>query len=160
MRSLDRAKPVRKKPWASLIAIAALVASVSASAGELDGKAISCDGGDYEFRRGHAVSWMIWVIGSRADLTDYPDLAKKYYTSHSTVWWTDVSSKKDKPFEYITTLWSLDRKTLALTVTVDDEVTKEWNCEVYAVGDFKNMLEARRAETQRRVDESMKDNKI
>ena len=42
IRSLDRAKPVHKKPWASLIAIAALFASASASAGELDGKAIVC----------------------------------------------------------------------------------------------------------------------
>ena len=32
MRTLDRAKPIHKKPWASLIAIAALVASVSAIA--------------------------------------------------------------------------------------------------------------------------------
>ena len=144
----------------ALIAISAMLVSVFASAGEVDGKAISCDGGDYEFRRGRAISWMIWVVSSKAVLSDYPDRASKYYTSHTTVWWLDVSSKENKPLEYTTTKWSLDRRTLALTVTVDDEVTKKWNCEVYAVGDFKNMLEARRAETQRRVDEEMEDNKI
>lgn len=37
MRTPDRGKPVHKKPWASLIAIAALVASVSARAGYVEG---------------------------------------------------------------------------------------------------------------------------
>ena len=138
-----------------------LLLPLSVSAGEVDGRAISCDGWrDYEFRRGQVVAWRIWTIGSKAILEDYPELADDYYTSHTTIWWLDVSSKKDKPLEYTTTEWSLNRKTLALTVTVDDKVKEKWSCEVYSVEDFKNMLEARRTATQKMVEEEMKGNKI
>ena len=87
-----------------------LLLPLSFNAGELDCKAISCDGGDYEFRGGRTVSWMIWVIGSWADLSDYPELASNYHTPHSTVWSLDVSKKKNKFFEYTPTKGSLDRK--------------------------------------------------
>ena len=141
----------------SLIAIATLVASVSASAGELDGKALLCQRDDYpamspygfEFRDGKLHKH--WVItrdgGTRAVVVIQDDIP--YTAKLSTVEWDEV--------------FSLDRKTLTLTSGYDFKGEPYWtaSCEISpSVGAMKQAMEMDRQDLQRQIDEEMKDNKI
>ena len=172
---MEGVKTAQGRMMRSPIAIAALVASVSASAGELDGKAISCDNGrqNLEFRGGRVVSWYVWggggILGDARIVED--DEPPAYYALTNTVIWSsyiaagELLSRDGEPSLASTTGYTLDRKTLALEVKEEksDGKIREWihQCEVYSsMTDFKAMLEAYRAETQRRIDEQMKDNKI
>ena len=66
-----------------------LLLSLSVSAGELDGKAISCDDGrkNIEFRRGRIVNWFVWggggILGDAR--IEKSDDAPTYYALTSTV---------------------------------------------------------------------------
>ena len=141
----------------SLIATAALLASVSASAGELDGKAILCLRSDapelspygYEFRDGKIFTHRVITVdnGKKAQVTDY---SSEYTAAVDTVFWNDDFNK-------------LDRKTLMLTVygkmTLDVLFTRQ--CEVSdSVGAMKQVIETHRQKTQGLIDEQMQGNKI
>ena len=136
-----------------LIAIAALLASVSASAGELDGKALICGElaeDDYlmywEFDDDRVMGTEIAIEGTKAVerkmgrlLTD----EEKTYRVHpnNADWWR---------------FWHLDRTTLDLEFKdgSDGEVQYKYLCEL------STSLEAERLKAQKAIDERMKDNKI
>ena len=165
MRTLDRGKPVHKKPWASLIAIAALVASVSASAGELDGKAIVCTSDHehvavealslvaFEFMNGAVTGRLISTQGTNAVIDEFGVGVKDrgYREEPGTVsWWSG---------------YYLDRVTLVLrfygSSRDHDEPKYKWQCQVSpSLESHRQFLEARREQAQKSIDESMKDNKI
>lgn len=147
-----------------LIAIAALLASVLASAGELDGKAITCERPRYdrpkivEFRDGGIVGWDIRVedtqaIVAESDYRKYPD--SDYEVSPTGITWTTIVVFRNR----------LDRETLELVSTMASDEAGDsptvWQCEVIAsLDDLQKMLEELRAVKQAEIDEEMKDNKI
>ena len=165
----------RSKKTHPLLAILLLL-PLSVSAGELDGKAISCDDGrkNIEFRGGRVVNWCVFggggILGD-ARITKCDDEAPSYYALTNTVFWSayigtgELGSHEGKPSLAFSIGYILDRKTLSLKIESErsDGETKErtYQCEVYlSIKDFKEMLEARRAEMQRRIDEDMEENKI
>ena len=135
-----------------------LLASVSASAGELDGKAILCDRDDrpdvygFEFRNGKSL--MSYVK------TD----ADRFVASlhHWEEWGADPYAAKAKTLEW--GFYSLDRKTLILTGSEGSQLSPKFftaSCEVSpSVGAMKQAMEMHRQDMQRQIDERMKDNKI
>ena len=141
----------------SLLAIAALVASVSVSAGELDGKGIECVRPTHpapilvSFQDGVATEFKIYVRGTEAVLEE-SKLSGGDYTVFST------------KVEYPTLIGDdmvLDRATLILGIRNDGKLITQWQCEVYtSLTDFEAMMEARRVQKQAEIDEEMKDNKI
>lgn len=136
-----------------LIAIAALLTSVLASAGELDGKALICgelaEDDDllyWEFEDGRVMGTEIIIQGTKAaarelgqKLTD----EEKTYRVHpnNADWWS---------------FWHLDRTTLDLEFKdgYEREAEYKYQCEL------STSLEAERLKAQKAIDERMKDNKI
>ena len=148
----------------SLIAIAALVASVSASAGELDGKAIFCERPGYdrpnivEFRDGNTVSWSIGVEGTQAVVKEYVGHAPSanYKVSPTAITWDSVAVFENR----------LDLETLELVTTLYSEGKPHdsptiWQCEVVSsLDNLQKMLEELREAKQAEIDQQMKNNKI
>jgi hypothetical protein len=150
----------------SLIAVAALVASVSVSAGKLDGKGMACYKEDwpyplmYEFRGGGAVLWRTYLEGTDAILKEHMNLVSdpqfaKYHESVAQIWWRGIIVVDEVTVR-------LDRKTLELTSeTRQGEMESHGICEVYqSLDKFQALMEAERMDSQKRIDEQMKDNKI
>ena len=147
----------------SLIAVATLVASVSASAGELDGKAISCDRaglGDpvmWEFRDGRPVQWSVEIEDIFAVIGEEPApyYSPEYKVSPTAITWERVMFSA-----------RLDRATLELFVSTPGDIEVDpppavYQCEVYtSLSDFKEMMRELVAQKQAEIDEQMKDNKI
>jgi hypothetical protein len=140
----------------SLIAIAALMASVSVSAGELDGKAIICKSETslpqgIEFFDGKAMVWFI-VSGTKVNLANQD--ASEYRTTPTRVTWSKVGS--DLGYE-------IDRKTLAYSHMNFRSGTTYWttSCEVAKSRTaMMGYLEGAVRVEQGKIDEQMKDNKI
>ena len=146
----------------SLIAIAALLASVSASAAELDGKAILCQRDDYaglppygyEFRDGKVYPHYVSTIdgGTRAIVATGEGVVDPYvYTAKVDVVEWDVGS------------YVLDRKTLAISKSslLDMAVLFTLTCELSpSVGAMKQAMEMHRQDKQRQIDAEMEGNKI
>ena len=144
----------------SLIAIAALLASVSASGGELDGTGLICHSGTkpvlgWEFQDGRAIGMYVEKMGAfdpkaevvRGDIGEY-------VTSTDQVRWPPM--------------WILDRETLRLggenqrDNSMGPKGTMMWilQCEVATSLDIVRATLEAQAEKQRQIDEQMKDNKI
>ena len=152
-----------------------LLLPLSVNAGELDGKAISCDYGQYhyEFKRGRVVSWFVGggVFGDEAVVKSLEEDAPKYRAKASKVTWKTYrqaamhSLKGGQLSSELTTRYALDRATLSLKITeekANDQVRKqEYQCEVYtSISEFESMLESIKLDKQREIDEEMKDKKI
>ena len=141
-----------------LIAIAALVASVSASAGELDGKGIKCVLVDWidpilvSFQDGVATHFVLSMGGTKAVIEVDKFGGGEYTVSPSKVEWPHSLSDDGLV---------LDRTTLMLGYTNYGELRNAGQCEVYtSLSDFEAMMEAWRVQKQAEIDEEMKDNKI
>ena len=132
---------------------------LSVSAGELDGKAISCDPLKYgnkvhfEFEAGKVKQWAFIEVGTQMTLVVFSrDNLPTYWTSPREIEWRDVNSS-----------WSLNRASLQLkrstyTYPIPDALH---TCKVYtSITEFKSMLEYLKLDKQRVLDEQMKDNKI
>jgi hypothetical protein len=145
----------------SLTAIAALVASVSASAGELDGKALLCleknpeaSLSGYFFRDGKV---FYSVLQKGEELGDVVvnewEMADSYHVGIDTVRWQKYP---DRPkWETV-----LDRKTLEIKYTWGSTV-QEWICEVAeSMEAYHQTLEAQRVAVEKRIAERMKENRI
>ena len=147
----------------SLIAIAALVASVSAIAGELDGKALTCQStnkmvasmyGRYgvEFQDGKATHIWVKKDGTKVVLERYDTVA--YIAYPTTAKWALESGW----------VYTLDRKTLILDYRKprdDSESPGKFECEAYSsIDSMMAELESDRAREQAEIDEEMKGNKI
>ena len=141
----------------SLIAIAALVASASTSAGELDGKHLVCTSKygnvtGIEFTGGKAIRRYI-VSNTAARIGGQPPA--KYRTSTTEVRWDD----DDRPHYY-----AVNRKTLKhiyRSSEVTGPIWNEWDCELSPSRDaMMDALNAARDLEQQKIDEQMKDNKI
>ena len=145
----------------SLIAIAALVASVSASAGSLDGKAIVCEieapSNSFPSKLGFAFNesevFRHWVSFRRLhpEVTINVSDPVAYIAYLSFVEWRGSS-----------TFYSLDRRSLLLTVKMgDSDDGVERPCEALPSWEALNeIMESVRAEEQSKNDAEMKDNKI
>ena len=144
----------------SLIAIAALLASVSVSAGELDGKGLKCIKRSddphtlfAEFRRGNVEEWFVRVEGYTAVLSDEASWnGEPYELSPTKIEWPTIGGTHE-----------LDRSTLLLVVRAkgQEEIANRWDCEVYNSPEaFREMLEAARLQKQAEIDAEMQDNKI
>lgn len=137
----------------SLIAFATLLASVAVSAGELDGKAVTCDADHltapigFEFRGDRAIAYEITTQDSKAVIREFGS-GEEYKTTPTTVIWWE--------------LYRLDRETLWLQFrTPMRGVMFEYQCQVTtSLDSFRATLEAARLEEQKAIDERMKDNKI
>jgi hypothetical protein len=137
------------------IAIAALLASVASSAGELDGKALICKRSTdsstqtyltyWEFKDGTAIGAQIIRQGSKAVALEFGETitSKRYVTGPTeAMWWGG---------RYL-----LNRATLALEFW-----DVEYQCELAtSLDSFRATLEAERLEKQKVIDERMADNKI
>ena len=148
-----------------LIVIAALLASVSASASELDGKAVLCrkDGNPFyepigwEFRDGVAREhFVIAPEGTKAEVwvasADGFGDPSRYEAGVTEVRWTCRGSR-----------YVLDRKTLSLQQisSITGDVLKTTICEVSSsVAAMEQEMEAARQVRQKYIDDRMKDNKI
>lgn len=141
-----------------------LLLPLSVSAGELDGKAISCnpppeyaDRQHFEFEAGTVVRWRILIDETTAVLKEFN--TPSYVTSPDRITW----EMEDRE-------WSLNRATLELEKLVNGrhlltnrkgENVFRWHCEVYtSISEFRSMLESLKLRKQREIDEEMKDNKI
>ena len=145
----------------SLIAIAALVASVSASAGELDGKGVVCrDLSNLNFLYPHSVvvgfrfvsgvvegDQVRMVDGSVAiDRFAYSDETPYRVAPFKISWWNS---------------YELNRKTLELEFIVEGEVIFQKQCEVFQdMQSYTSRLEADRDAIQSELNRAMKGNKI
>ena len=139
-----------------LIAIAALLASVSASAGELDGKGIICHPEKsitgqptwYWFTGGSVVESDIEVNGTEAKVIR-PELGE-YWTNPTTVRWGSRTLR-----------YELDRRTLVHKVVMRDEEMWISQCEVAESYEaYTNSIAAFLRREQDFIDEMTKDNKI
>ena len=142
----------------SLIAIAALLASVSVSAGELDGKGIKCALVDWidpilvSFQDGGATHFVLSMGGTKAVIEVDKFGGGEYTVSPSKVEW---------PYSLSDDGLVLDRTTLMLGYTNYGDLRNAGQCEVYtSLSDFEAMMEAWRVQKQAEIDEEMKDNKI
>lgn len=140
----------------SLIAIAALVASVSASAGELDGKALTCKSENpfikpewIVFDEGEVFVWVIRRRGTTAEAEIWD--RHEYTASIREITWGRYSQSR-----------RLDRATLKLVQMNDDyEVTRTFQCEIpESIEAWQESLTAAEQRAQDDIDERMKDNKI
>ena len=143
-----------------------LLLPLSVSAGELDGKALICIRSDkaadvyydwdqqnpqgYEFKEGQVTKYHVVTEGTRARINKYRPNFDLYQARLATVtWWGD---------------YTLDRKTLALKFKyVSRSYTSERDYECELADSPEAMLETIKAaqlETQRKIDEATKDNKI
>ena len=145
----------------SLIAVAALVASVSVSAGELDGKGLICKPDEestpfgFEFSDGRAIGWSVerHEFESKAVIEEFGS-GKEYRTTPTRAFWWEIGHQE---------VYQLDRKTLRLRWVPGamELEAKEYQCEVAASLDsFRATLEDARAEMQLYIDFLMKDNQI
>ena len=141
-----------------LIAIAALVASVSISAGELDGKALICEDdatpnpskSGFAFREGKVFYSLLQRGDNYEVVINEWELADSYQTDIDKITWRQSTDS-------VTTL---DRKTLKIDFEWG-EMSQAWECEIAASMEaYEQALEESRAATQERIDERMKDNKI
>ena len=134
-----------------------LLLPLSVSAGELDGKAISCDPLKYgskvhfEFEDGKVKQWGFIEVGTQMTLVFLdPDNLPTYRTSPREITWRDDNSS-----------WSLNRASLQLERSHYATPSALHTCEVYvSITEFKAMLKARKLDMQRAIDEQMKNNKI
>ena len=145
----------------SLIAIAALVASVSANAGSLDGKAIICDRGE----ESDSLASKFGFAFNESEVFQYdislrhlnPEVKIIVFSPHEYAEYLD-SVRWGHP--YGTQSWELDRKTLALTEKLRDE-SLEFACKALPSWEALNeIMESVRADEQSKNDEQLKDNKI
>ena len=149
-----------------LTAVAALVASVSASAGELDGKAIVCEPKGvrlkwtpepepygYEFRGGFVISYRVEVSGTQVLLKISDGIP---YKEDTTVVTWGTSKHGDAP----TTV--LDRRTIRYRDSIErtGKIGEEGQCEVLPLDKFHKFFEQRMQKNQAEIDAEMKDNKI
>ena len=147
----------------SLIAMAALLASVSAFAGELDGKAIVCDWGEdpndswpskfgFAFNESEVFQHSVSFRHLDPEVVTRVSKPSAYDEGVSGIrWrWGNYSS------------WSLDRRSLLLRETVlNDGENLEYACEALPSWEALNeIMESVRAEEQSKNDEEMKDKKI
>ena len=144
-----------------LTGVVALVASVLANAGELDGKAIVCHDIEYpesavyyEFRDGKA-----WVSGVNQDgvkaviVKEWSGI--DYATEPNRVRWQ--SGPGEDQWNY---LW---RETLKMEYIYvpENRVYFEYQCEVSgSLAEYHEAMERERTAQQEKIDEQMKDNKI
>ena len=139
-----------------LIAIAALVASVSTSAGELDGKRIICPGQfgakGFEFVDGRVIGTAIQQVAhDKVDLINMEfgtEDRHNYKLTTGNVYWGS---------------WRLNRKTLVLDfVSREGEVWPgSLQCELSpSKGEFTASMEESRLSEQKALDKQMKDNNI
>ena len=141
-----------------------LLLPLSVSAGDLDGKAISCkpppeytDHEYFEFEAGTVVRWRILMDETTAVLKEFNTAS--YVASPNRITW-EMGDRE----------WSLNRATLELEKLVngkhlltnqESENVFRWHCEVYtSISEFRSTLEALKLREQREIDEQMKDNKI
>ena len=150
----------------SVITAAALAASVSADAGEVDGKALLCEDLTYGkaslsgfyFQEGKVFRSMVQRGRAAGDVVVGEwEMTDAYDTNIDTVRWEP------------TTLHSavLDRKTLSMKTYTWDSYTKQWSvaqewaCELAESMDaYHQALEAERVKVEERTAERMKENKI
>ena len=142
----------------SLIAIAALVASVSVRAGGLDGKGIKCVLVDWidpilvSFQDGVATHFVLSMRGTKALIEVDKFGGGEYTVSPSKVEWPHSLSDDGMV---------LDRTTLMLGYVNYGELRNAGQCEVYtSLSDFEAMMEAWRVQKQAEINEEMNDNKI
>ena len=142
----------------SLIAIAALLASVSVSAGELDGKGIKCALVDWidpilvSFQDGVATHFVLSMGDTKAVIEVDKFGGGEYTVSPSKVEW---------PHSLTDDGLVLDRTTLMLGYTNYGDLRNAGQCEVYtSLNDFEAMMEAWRVQKQAEIDKQMKGNKI
>ena len=140
----------------SLSAMVALLISVSASAGELDGKGLKCMPPNKEpqmfFFADNQVVWRwIDVEGYEAQVWERGK-DREYELSPSTI---SFNFGGDNYFV-------LDRATLELRARdVNGRNTRWWQCEVYqSLEEVWEMLNQYKRNKQKAIDEEMKDNKI
>ena len=134
-----------------------LLLPLSVSAGELDGKAISCDPLKYgkkvhfEFEADKVKRWAFIEVGTQMTLVVFSrENLPTYWTSPREIEWTDQNSS-----------WSLNRASLQLKKMTSSIPNALYTCEVYtSITEFKSMLESLKLDKQREIDEQMKDNKI
>jgi hypothetical protein len=141
-----------------------LLLPLSVSAGDLDGKAISCkpppeytDHEYFEFEAGTVVRWRILMDETTAVLKEF-NTASYVASPHRITW--EMGDRE----------WSLNRATLELEKLINDRpfFTNQkgnnvfrWYCEVYtSISEFRSMLEALKLRKQREIDEQMSNNKI
>jgi hypothetical protein len=141
----------------TLIAIASLVASVSASAGELDGKNLVCTS-DYdgvvgiEFTGGKAIRRFITgTTGTVVSL--HSETPSEYLALNSEVRW-DNYNRQD--------YYAVDRKTLKHIHQIKRSGIRygEWDCELSSRDAMMDALNNAVLLEQKKIDEEMKDNKI
>ena len=142
----------------SLIAIAAVVASFSASAGDLDGKGIKCVLVDWidpilvSFQDGVATHFVLSMRDTKA-LIEVDTFGGGEYTV--------FPSKVEWPHSLSDDGMVLDRTTLMLGYVNYGELRNAGQCEVYtSLSDFEAMMEAWRVQKQAEIDEEMRGNKI
>ena len=144
----------------ALVAMLMLLASVSASAGEIDGTAVLCKrlGVErlvmYEFRDDVPVRWQVDVDSDKAVVRERDSVfeADEYEISPALVTWTDPIGTKQ-----------LNRVTLQLSMTTGEEGASErvFQCELFSsLEDFQRQLEALRMREQAEIDQQMEHNKI
>ena len=142
-----------------------LLLPLSVSAGEVDGRAISCkpppqstDHQHFEFEAGTVVRWRVLMDETTAVLKEFNTTS--YVASPHRITW-EMGDRE----------WSLNRATLELEklfsgkkISDNDDRSKNlfrWSCEVYtSSSEFKSMLESLKLDKQREINEQMKDNKI
>ena len=145
----------------TLVAVAALVASVSTSAGELDGKQIFCESNEerprgYTFNFGIVAGDIIRLRGSEVSIdSEGSDFLMEYFALPERVDWATPN-----------VIYRLDRQSLTLraeelSADRNSLTIRTWQCEVFQDRvEYELRLEdalfKERAEIQRR----MKDNKI
>ena len=139
----------------SVVAVAALLASVSASAGELDGKGLICErekqaAGEmvwFKFEERQAVMYWLETMGTKAQVTHHSMGA--YALSPTKVIWGD-SVKHE-----------LDRQTLIFESYRLGMLSWRAQCEVTeSVEAVKDSIEAALSRKQQAIEEQMKGNKI
>ena len=147
----------------SVISVAALAASVSAGAGEIDGKALLCkDTRDsnasltgFYFREGKVYRSWLRQGGDIGDVVvNVRGIAESYETAIDSIEWK----------EYEDSITVLDRKTLSINFmdySANVFIQQEWTCELAESMDaYHQALEAERVKVEERTAERMKENKI
>ena len=145
----------------SLIAIAALLASFCASAGELDGKSLICIGDkELELYRDDVVGFMF--VDGNVSANGVRELELKYRIL------TFGESLADKSYEltrhevtWFESSWVLNRKTLKITAGKQGKYQGRYQCQVFeSFDDYHDKLLEIQLEKQRQLEDEMQDNKI
>ena len=151
-----------------LIGEEARVEPESLEQGELDGKAVACVLKDprttdkwlheyvywFEFKDGQVTCHGNKIDGTTAVSFNCQIDSRPYETTIKTVrWWKQFTLNRE-------TL-ALNRQSIWVTATSKNEESSDYDCEVVDSPEaMHKAIEAARLETQRKIDEEMKDNKI